>query len=106
MRRLQVKALVEWIDVIGSTWMANSTLAMSPVAKPCQPYAVDAAMLSSAQAVEHHEITRYGTLIALARQLGRTGCIGPLGRNLEEEKAADKKLTTIAEGQVNRKAAA
>ena len=67
---------------------------------------LDAAMLSAAQAVEHYEITRYGTLIALARQLGRTGCIAALERNLEEEKAADKKLTAIAEGRVNRKAAA
>ncbi len=67
---------------------------------------LDAAMLSAAQAVEHYEITRYGTLIALAKQLGRMGGVGPLERNLEEEKAADKKLTSIAEGRVNRKAAA
>lgn len=67
---------------------------------------LDAAMLSSAQAVEHYEITRYGTLIALAKQLGRTGCVGPLEQNLEEEKATDKKLTAIAESRVNRKAAA
>lgn len=67
---------------------------------------LDAAMLSASQAVEHYEITRYGTLIALARQLGRTGVIGPLKRNLEEEKAADMKLTAIAESRVNRKAAA
>jgi ferritin-like metal-binding protein YciE len=65
----------------------------------------DAAMLSSAQAVEHYEITRYGTLIALARQLGKTQAIGPLEQNLEEEKATDKKLTVLAESRVNRKAA-
>lgn len=66
---------------------------------------LDAAMISSAQAVEHYEITRYGTLIALAKQLGRTECLSPLEQNLEEEKSADKKLTTIAESRVNRKAA-
>ncbi|MEO8716527.1 MAG: ferritin-like domain-containing protein [Acetobacteraceae bacterium] len=67
---------------------------------------LDAAMLSSAQAVEHYEMTRYGTLIALAKQLGHTQCLTSLEQNLEEEKAADKKLTTIAETRVNRKAAA
>jgi len=66
---------------------------------------LDAAMLSSAQAVEHYEITRYGTLIALARQLGKTQCVGPLEQNLEEEKATDKKLTALAESRINRKAA-
>ena len=67
---------------------------------------LDAAMLSSAQAVEHYEITRYGTLIALAKQLGKNACVGPLQQNLEEEKATDQKLTSIAESRVNRKAAA
>ncbi len=65
----------------------------------------DAAMLSAAQAVEHYEITRYGTLIAFANQLGRSDCASLLKQTLEEEKAADQKLTSIAESQVNRKAA-
>ena len=66
---------------------------------------LDAAMLSSAQAVEHYEITRYGTLIALAKQLGRADCAQVLSQTLEEEKATDKKLTEMAESRVNRKAA-
>ncbi|MBV9654870.1 MAG: ferritin-like domain-containing protein [Acetobacteraceae bacterium] len=66
---------------------------------------LDAAMLSSAQAVEHYEITRYGTLIALAKQLGRSDCAQVLSQTLEEEKATDKKLTDLAESRVNRKAA-
>jgi ferritin-like metal-binding protein YciE len=66
---------------------------------------LDAALLASAQAVEHYEITRYGTLIAWAKQLGRPDCARVLQQNLEEEKAADKKLTTIAESKVNKKAA-
>ena len=65
---------------------------------------LDAALLASAQAVEHYEITRYGTLIAWAQQLGRNDCASVLQQNLDEEKATDKKLTAIAESKVNRKA--
>ena len=66
---------------------------------------LDAALIAAAQAVEHYEITRYGTLVTWAKQLGRTDCASVLQQNLDEEKAADKKLNGIAEGQVNRKAA-
>ncbi len=66
---------------------------------------LDAALVAAAQAVEHYEITRYGTLIAWAKQLGRNDCAAVLQKNLDEEKAADKKLTTLAEQSVNRKAA-
>jgi ferritin-like metal-binding protein YciE len=69
------------------------------------PDVLDAAMLAAAQAVEHYEITRYGTLIAFANQLGRPDCAQILDQNLAEEKAADQKLTHIAESRVNRKAA-
>src|ERR1044072_1298422 len=63
---------------------------------------LDAALLASAQAVEHYEITRYGTLIAWAKQLGRPDCASVLDQTLAEEKAADLKLTGIAESRVNR----
>ena len=66
---------------------------------------LDAALIAAAQAVEHYEMTRYGTLIAWAKQLGRNDCATVLQQNLEEEKAVDKKLTTLAESSVNRKAA-
>ena len=66
---------------------------------------LDAAALAAAQAVEHYEIARYGTLIAWARQLGRPDCASVLEPTLEEEKAADRKLTAIAEARVNRVAA-
>jgi ferritin-like metal-binding protein YciE len=66
---------------------------------------LDAALIAAAQAVEHYEITRYGTLISWANQLGREDCASLLQQNLDEEKAADKKLTAMAESQVNRKAA-
>jgi ferritin-like metal-binding protein YciE len=66
---------------------------------------LDAALIAAAQAVEHYEMTRYGTLIAWAKQLGRQDCAALLQQTLEEEKATDKKLTTMAEAQINRKAA-
>jgi len=67
---------------------------------------LDAALVSSAQAVEHYEITRYGSLIAFARQLGRDDCASVLAETLEEEKATDKKLTSIAESKINQRAPA
>jgi ferritin-like metal-binding protein YciE len=66
---------------------------------------LDAALIAAAQSVEHYEITRYGTLIAWAKQLGRSDCASVLQKNLDEEKAADQKLTALAEKSVNRKAA-
>jgi ferritin-like metal-binding protein YciE len=66
---------------------------------------LDAALIAAAQAVEHYEISRYGTLIAWARELGREDCASVLKQNLTEETAADKKLTDIAESRVNRAAA-
>ena len=65
---------------------------------------LDAALIAAAQAVEHYEITRYGSLIAWAKQLGRNDCAALLQENLDEEKAADKKLTSLAESRVNRAA--
>lgn len=65
----------------------------------------DAAMLAAAQAVEHYEIARYGTLIAYASQLGKDEYGKLLNETLAEEKAADKKLSSIGESRVNRKAA-
>ena len=66
---------------------------------------LDAAIIAAGQAVEHYEITRYGSLIAWAKQLGRNDAVRLLEQTLSEEKAADKKLTGIAEGKVNLKAA-
>ena len=66
---------------------------------------LDAALIAAAQAVEHYEMTRYGTLIAWAKNLGRNDVVSLLNATLEEEKATDKKLTTMAEAKVNRRAA-
>jgi ferritin-like metal-binding protein YciE len=67
---------------------------------------LDAAIVGAAQSVEHYEIARYGTLIAWAESLGRDDIIRLLTTNLNEEKAADKKLSSVAVRKgVNRKAA-
>jgi ferritin-like metal-binding protein YciE len=66
---------------------------------------LDAAIVAAGQAVEHYEITRYGSLIAWAKRLGHNNVAGVFNETLNEEKAADKKLTRIAESKVNLKAA-
>ncbi|MEQ1950270.1 ferritin-like domain-containing protein [Mesorhizobium sp. CN2-181] len=66
---------------------------------------LDAALIAAAQAVEHYEITRYGTLIAWAKELGRSDCAAVLAKNLKEEEATDRKLTQMAESSVNLQAA-
>ena len=65
----------------------------------------DAGIIGAAQAVEHYEITRYGTLISWAEKLGKKDAIRLLEANLKQEKAADAKLTKIAAGVVNSQAA-
>lgn len=65
---------------------------------------LDAAIIGSAQAVEHYEIARYGTLIAWADELGHANVVSLLKANLKEEKAANNKLNALAEGTVNRRA--
>jgi ferritin-like metal-binding protein YciE len=66
---------------------------------------LDAALVASAQAVEHYEIARYGTLVAWAKELGRSDCAALLQQTLDEEKATDAELTRLADTQVNRMAA-
>ncbi len=66
---------------------------------------LDAALIASAQAVEHYEMTRYGTLVAWAKQLGRSDCASVLAQNLQEEEDTDRKLTEMAESKVNLQAA-
>jgi ferritin-like metal-binding protein YciE len=69
------------------------------------PDARDAGMIAAAQAVEHYEITRYGTMIAWAKQLGKTDAAKLLRANLDQEYAADRKLSDLAEKTLNRQAA-
>jgi ferritin-like metal-binding protein YciE len=67
--------------------------------------ALDAGLVSSAQAVEHYEIARYGTLKAWAQQLGYTEAVDLLDATLKEEVATDKKLSQVGIGEANKKAA-
>jgi ferritin-like metal-binding protein YciE len=65
---------------------------------------LDAALIAGAQKVEHYEIASYGTLAYFAELLGEDKAKELLGETLEEEKAADNKLTQIAKSSVNREA--
>jgi len=67
--------------------------------------ALDAGLLAGAQAVEHYEISRYGTLKTWADELGLRDAVRLLDATLQEEKKTDATLTQIAEGVVNREAA-
>ncbi len=66
---------------------------------------LDAALIAAAQSVEHYEISRYGTLIAWAKLLGRADCANVLQQTLAEEKSTDAKLTSLAETNINLQAA-
>ena len=67
--------------------------------------ALDAGLLSGAQAVEHYEMARYGTLVAWAEQLGMKEAAQLLNQTLEEEKKADALLSKLAGAAINQKAA-
>ena len=69
------------------------------------PDVLDAGMIADAQAVEHYEIARYGTMIAWAKQLGMNEAARLLQQTLEQEYNADKHLTELAESGLNRQAA-
>jgi ferritin-like metal-binding protein YciE len=68
--------------------------------------ALDAGMIAAAQAVEHYEIARYGTLKQWAQQLGVKDAVRLLDQTLQEEKKTDQSLTSLAEASVNLEAAA
>jgi ferritin-like metal-binding protein YciE len=66
---------------------------------------LDAALIALAQAVEHYEITRYGTLVSWGELLGHKDAVKLLSATLKEEHAADSKLNKLAEGTLNKQAA-
>ena len=66
--------------------------------------ALDAALISAAQAVEHYEITRYGTLKRWAEELGMTDAVKLLDQTLQEEAATDEALTALADASANDRA--
>ena len=65
---------------------------------------MDACLIAAAQRVEHYEMAAYGTLVAWARAMGHTEAADLLQQTLDEEKAADEKLTSLAEGGINQEA--
>lgn len=67
--------------------------------------AMDACLIAAGQRAEHYEMAAYGTLVAWARAMGHDEAAGLLQQNLDEEKAADEKLSSLAEGGINESAA-
>jgi ferritin-like metal-binding protein YciE len=109
----QVSRLEQVFDLLGQKAKGASCPAIDGIIKEANEIAgevsdkqvLDAALIAAAQAVEHYEITRYGTLIAWAEELDKEAVAKLLTTTLNEEKAADKKLSSIAEKKVNLKAA-
>jgi ferritin-like metal-binding protein YciE len=109
----QIKRLEEVFNMLGQSPKAVNCPAIDGIIEEAKEVAsetadkevLDSALTASAQAVEHYEITRYGTLIAWAKQLGRTDCANLLRQTLQEEEATDRKLTELAERKINPRAA-
>ena len=112
--REQVKRLEQVFEILGEKAKAEECPAIEGITEEAEelikeikdPETRDAAMLASAQAVEHYEIARYGTLVAWAEEMGHTEVIPLLRKTLDEEKATDAKLSQLAESRLNKKAAA
>lgn len=66
---------------------------------------MDACLIAAGQRAEHYEMAAYGTLVAWARAMGHNEAADLLQENLDEEKAADEKLSSLAEGGINQEAA-
>ena len=105
----QIRRLEAAFESIGEKVKAVSCPAIDGIIKEANEVAgeigdkkvLDAALIASAQAVEHYEITRYGTLIAWARQMGHGTAARLFEETLDEERATDEKLTALAEGSIN-----
>jgi ferritin-like metal-binding protein YciE len=112
--RLHVQRLEQIFATLGENPSGETCQAMKGLIKEGGDYVKaggddhvrDAGLIGAAQRVEHYEIAGYGTARALALRLGETVAAKTLQMTLQEEGAADKKLTTIAEGQVNVSASA
>jgi ferritin-like metal-binding protein YciE len=111
--KTHVQRLEQVFQLIGAQAKAVDCPAIDGIIKEANEVAgevadkpvLDAALINAAQAAEHYEIARYGSLVAWAKQLGRNDVASILQKTLEEEKATDKKLTALAESKVNLRAA-
>jgi ferritin-like metal-binding protein YciE len=109
-----VERLEQVFEIIGQTPRAKTCDAILGIIQEAKDImdefkgtvALDAGLISSAQAVEHYEMARYGTLRTWADQLGWNDAAKLLETTLLEERATDQKLTQLAEGGDNEKAAA
>jgi ferritin-like metal-binding protein YciE len=109
----QVGRLEEVFEMLGEKAKATKCPAIEGIIKEAEeliaeikdPDTRDAGMIAAAQAVEHYEITRYGTLISWAELLGMKDAAKTLGETLKEEYGADQKLTKLAESRLNKEAA-
>ena len=108
-----VQRLEQAFDLIGEKPKGTTCPAIDGIIKEAEEIAgnvedrnvLDAALIAAAQAVEHYEITRYGSLIAWSRELGHDAVGKLLSKTLGEEKATDKKLSDLGQKKVNTKAA-
>jgi ferritin-like metal-binding protein YciE len=109
----QVKRLEQVFEIIGKPARGKPCAAMQGIIEESKEVledfgdseALDAGLLAAAQAVEHYEISRYGTLKTWATQLGFKDAAKLLDQTLAEEKKTDELLTRIAETTANQKAA-
>ena len=110
----QVKRLEQVFSIIGKKPQGKKCEAIMGLAKEgdevAKDYkgspALDAGLLAAAQAVEHYEISRYGTLCAWAEELGLSDAKRLLGQTLDEEEKTDVALSELAESTINQQAEA
>lgn len=109
----QIERLEQVFEIIGKPARGKTCQAMQGIIEEGKEMmeefsdseALDAGLIDAAQAVEHYEICRYGTLKSWATQLGMRDAARLLDQTLEEEKKTDKLLTQLAESALNQKAA-
>jgi len=105
----QVERLVQVFELLGTKPVGKKCAAIEGIIEEAQEVMKeaeddtirDAAMLAAAQAVEHYEISRYGTLVAWAEKLEMSDAAQLLEQTLDEEKTTDAKLTELAESEIN-----
>ena len=110
--QVQVERLEQVFEIVGKRASGKPCEAMQGLVAEGQEImeefkdsdALDAGLISSAQAIEHYEISRYGTLRTWAQQLGMDDAANLFEATLEEEKKTDQLLTEIAESSANEEA--
>ena len=109
----QVKRLEQVFEALGEKAKTKTCKAMQgliaegeeTMGENAEPEVLDAALIASAQRVEHYEMAGYGTVRSYAKLLKEDAIVGLLEQTLEEEKATDEALTTLAESSINVEAA-